>query len=39
MTDATASNAIEDDGDWTTTEQEVVEDDRFTTVEAQMRSA
>lgn len=33
VTDATVSNAIEDDGDWTTTEQEVVEDDRFTTVE------
>ena len=32
VTDATAST-IEDDGDWTTTEQEVVEDDRFTTVE------
>ena len=33
VTDATASNSVEDDGDWTTTEQEVVEDDRFTTVE------
>lgn len=34
-TDATASDAvvIEDDGDWTTTEAEVVSDDRFTTVE------
>lgn len=32
VTDATAST-IEDDGNWTTTEQEVVEDDRFTTVE------
>ncbi|MGN0390893.1 MAG: glycoside hydrolase family 9 protein [Wujia sp.] len=31
--DATTSNAIEDDGNWPTTEQEVVEDDRFTTVE------
>ncbi len=32
---ATASDAvvIEDDGDWTTTEAEVVEDNRFTTVE------
>lgn len=33
VTDATVSNAIEDDGDWPTTEQEIVEDDRFTTVE------
>ena len=36
VTDATAST-IEDDGDWTTTEQEVVEDDRFTTVEGACR--
>lgn len=33
VTDATVSNAIEDDGNWPTTEQVVEEDDRFTTVE------
>ena len=33
VTDATVSNAVEDDGGWTTAAQEVVEDDRFTTVE------
>lgn len=32
-TDAVVSNQIEDDGDWTTTEQPEVIDDRFTTVE------
>ena len=31
--DATATNAVVDDGDWPTTEEEIVEDDRFTTVE------
>lgn len=32
-TDAVVDNQIEDDGDWTTTEQPVIEDNRFTTVE------